>query len=543
MKIIQLTCENVKKLTCVEITPEGNLVQITGRNGQGKSSVLDSIWWALTGAENIQSQPIRKGADKARIELKLGTGQKVECIVERRFSDKASYLDVKTPEGAKWPKPQNFLNDLLGSLTFDPLEFMRQGAKDQFQVLRKLVDIGVDLDILALDDAKDYAARTEVNRDAKSKRTQAEAITVADGLPDVPIDEAALLDKMQTAADHNSEIERRKNARATASETITSSREQAQSIEDGTAQIVADIERDRDERLQDIEKQISELKTRATALTDRAGADIDAAKQKRGDDAAKLRSAAAELETKLSAAGELPEPIDISDLRVRIETAKGTNAAIASRARRLALESEAGALEAKSAALTAAMKARDEQRQAAIASAKMPVPGLSFGDNAVTFNDLPLDQASDAEQLTVSTAIAAALNPKLRVIRIRDGSLLDDDAMKRLAEFADKNDMQIWIERVDGSGTVGVVMEDGHVKGHEPPRPTEMDAVTDTICAALSEAQHLPDLEKARADGIAQLKATEATDEDRAPHLGRLNTAYLERKRVLDRSKSKSRAA
>ena len=44
MKIVQLTAENVKRLTAVSIAPDGNLVQITGRNGQGKASVLDAIF-------------------------------------------------------------------------------------------------------------------------------------------------------------------------------------------------------------------------------------------------------------------------------------------------------------------------------------------------------------------------------------------------------------------------------------------------------------------------------------------------------------------
>ena len=61
MKILKLTAENIKKLKVVEITPQGNVVQITGRNGSGKSSTLDAIWWALAGKEAIQGKPIREG--------------------------------------------------------------------------------------------------------------------------------------------------------------------------------------------------------------------------------------------------------------------------------------------------------------------------------------------------------------------------------------------------------------------------------------------------------------------------------------------------
>ena len=49
MKIIEFRAERFKRLSAVDITPEGNTVIISGKNGQGKSSVLDAIWLALGG--------------------------------------------------------------------------------------------------------------------------------------------------------------------------------------------------------------------------------------------------------------------------------------------------------------------------------------------------------------------------------------------------------------------------------------------------------------------------------------------------------------
>jgi hypothetical protein len=123
--------------------------------------------------------------------------------------------------------------------------------------------------------------------------------------------------------------------------------------------------------------------------------------------------------------------------------------------------------EQESAQLTQNIEARNKAKAEAIAAANMPVPGLGFGDGVVLLAGVPFEQASDAERLRASVAIAMAANPKLRVIRIRDGSLLDEDAMKLLAEMADKHDMQVWIERVDSSGAVGFVLEDGHVRQAE----------------------------------------------------------------------------
>lgn len=90
--------------------------------------------------------------------------------------------------------------------------------------------------------------------------------------------------------------------------------------------------------------------------------------------------------------------------------------------------------------------------------------GLTFDENGVLLNKIPFDQASSAEQLKVSLAMGIAMNPKLRVLLIRDGSLLDEDNLKMIAELAAKNDCQIWLERVGSGDEVSIIIEDGSIK-------------------------------------------------------------------------------
>jgi hypothetical protein len=92
------------------------------------------------------------------------------------------------------------------------------------------------------------------------------------------------------------------------------------------------------------------------------------------------------------------------------------------------------------------------------------VPGLGFDDDGVTYNGVPFSQCSSAEQLRVSLGVAMALNPRIRVLRITDGSLLDAENLAVIEEMADLQDFQVWIERVAEDGEVGVVIEDGAVK-------------------------------------------------------------------------------
>src|ERR1035437_1668436 len=133
MKIIRFEAENIKKLRVVEITPSGNIVEITGANGAGKTSILDSIWYALGGAENIPSVPLRKGAKNGHVKLDLG-----EIVVMRRFSSSGSTdLRVESKDGTALKSPQSILDRLVGSLTFDPLEFSRMKPTEQLATIRQ----------------------------------------------------------------------------------------------------------------------------------------------------------------------------------------------------------------------------------------------------------------------------------------------------------------------------------------------------------------------------------------------------------------------
>src|SRR3990167_3139034 len=367
MKILKLTAENIKRLIAVEITPDGNLVQITGKNGAGKTSVLDAIWWALAGTKHIQAQPIRKGENKARVLLDLG-----EIVVERKFTEAGSTLTVESIKGARFSSPQTLLDKLLGELSFDPLAFSRMETREQFDELR-----------------------------------------IPANTPDELVDESVLVDELQKAGEYNAQIEQRKANRERIILEAKGQREQA-------------------------EKLMVEAKA--------------------------LIKAADEYDEKLKSAPELPPPVDTVLLRQNIEKAAIINRSVAALKQKRMLISQVEELENKSTSITEQMCAREQAKADAITRASMPIPDIGFGDGQVIYKNIPFDQASDAEKLRVSLAIAIAANPELRVIRIRDGSLLDDDGLAAIAKMADELDYQVWIERVDGSGKVGVVIEDGMVK-------------------------------------------------------------------------------
>lgn len=420
MKIVQLQAENVKRLKAVTITPDGNIVEITGRNGQGKSSVLDAIWWALSGTTHIQAVPIRKGENEARIRLDLGEIKVTRTFRAREDKTFTTSIVVENTEGARYPSPQRMLDSLLGALSFDPLAFTRMDGKAQMETLKRFVT-GIDFDAIEKANKADFDRRTDVNRQARTLRAQAIGIAVPEDAPAERVDDAALVEEMQRAGEHNALVERRKANRDT---------------------FLADTQR--------LEARAADLRAQAQELLDEA-ADVD--------------ERAAERRRQIAAAEPLPEPIDTAALRERIDDARTINAAVALREQRQRIEAEAAETEAQAAALTKAMEERAAQKRDAIAKAALPVPGIGFGEDEILLDGVPFDQASSAEQLRTSVAIAMAANPKLRVIRVQDGSLLDEEAMRILAEMAAEADYQVWIEVVQSGRSAAIVIEDGAVRG------------------------------------------------------------------------------
>lgn len=474
-RVLRLEAENIKKLKAIDITPDGHVVEITGKNKNGKTSVLDCIWMAVGGKEAIPGVPIRKGQDKAKITVSLGD-KAIELVVKRTFTAAGgTQVLVESPEGARFPSPQAMMDGIANALSFDPMAFARMDPRLQAAELRRVVKLEVDIDELDGLNKLDYDQRTLVNRDAKQKRAQANGHKLPPPTHGERVDASALIDAMQQAGATNADIETRKQRRVAATERlaeldgrVTSYREDAKAkTKAADSEFIAARGRAKtalDEGIERLQREHEAAIARAAEAHERGCTDAAsvAASAELAD------KEATELRERLNGAEVLPEPIDVTQLRQQIDAADKTNAAIdaytTAKAERDADEAAATALEKQSKELTAAIDGREKQKADAIKNAAMPVEGLGFADGIVTYNGLPFDQASASEQVRVSMAIVMSANPKLRVVRITDGSLLDDDSRALVEQMARDADFQVWIEAVDSSGKVGIVIEDGSVK-------------------------------------------------------------------------------
>ena len=196
-RIIRLESSNVKRLKAVAIDPEPIINRIGGENGAGKSSLLDSIAMALSGAE-LTEAPLRQGEKKGSIVVKLDDG----ITIKRTFNASGgTSLTISNAEGLKYPSPQAMLDKLTGKLMFDPFAFTRLNAKEQAAALKRLV--GLDFTAVDAVRATKYNERTLVNRDVERARARAESLPAYPDAPEKPVSTAELLEELQQIQKHN----------------------------------------------------------------------------------------------------------------------------------------------------------------------------------------------------------------------------------------------------------------------------------------------------------------------------------------------------
>jgi len=436
LRIVRLESQNVKRLhgKPVVITPgTASIVEITGKNGQGKSSIIDSIEYALAGTRSHPPQVIHQGERRASVLLDLG-----DIVVQRVWSEKGSTLEVINANGTRVSSPQSILDTLIGKTAFDPVAFMRKTPAQQATELRELA--GLDFSEQDRTRAELVSTRTAVKRQLDALRAEMQQTRCENPGP-VP----AIADLLQ---EQDRRVALVKNMERKVTE-IEQAKNSAVSAHFALCDLMDECS-DHFTRLLELDGVVREG---GSITPDSLIGQAQAAKQA-ADQHVK------ELEAQLEAV-VVP---DMEEIPRQLASVQELQQKADAFARWQEKGAKAQALQAQLDDLANQIEAIDDARSTALREAHFPVPGLSVDDDGPTYNGLPLTQASQAEQLRVSVAMGLALHPRLRIMSIRDGSLLDSDSMALLEQLAEEHDAQVWVETVDSDQPGAIVIEDGTVR-------------------------------------------------------------------------------
>ncbi|MCI6844136.1 MAG: AAA family ATPase [Coriobacteriaceae bacterium] len=429
VKIDSLELENVKRVRAVELRPDRDgLTVIGGRNGQGKSSVLDAITWALGGERYRPDEPNRRGAaGPARVRVEMSNG----LVAERR--GKTGALHVTDESGRR--AGQQLLNEFVSQLALDLPRFMRGSDAEKATAL--LHTLGIDDQLAALDGQirGTYEDRQLAGRDAKAKRAHAGQLPRHDDAPEEPVSVAELVREQQGILARNGERQRK--------------RDRAEQLRQAV---------EADHREQDAARRAVDDATRRVA---EARARLEEANAKAARDAADLGDAEKTAEQLVDES--------TAEIEASITSVEETNAKVRDNQAARAAADEAARAEAEYDALTDRLEGLRDQRRSLLDGAPLPLDGLSIDeDGRLTYLGHTWGDMSGSEQLRVATAIVRAAKPDCGFVLVDELEQMDPQTLADFGAWAAAEGLQVIGTRVATDDTCTVVIEDGRVAGVGP---------------------------------------------------------------------------
>ena len=409
IKINKLEIENVKRIKAVKMEPTANgLTIIGGNNNQGKTSVLDSIAWALGGEAFRPSEAARQGSViPPNLKVTMSNG----LVVERK--GKNSALKVTDPSGQK--AGQQLLDSFVEKLALNLPKFMESSGKEKAQTLLKIVGVGDQLDQMERQEKELYNERLAIGRIADQKEKFAKEQPYYPDAPKELVSPSDLIRQQQEILAQNGENQRKRENLHRLEQEYQQINEQMEILLKKQSQVQSDL---------------SIARTSAENLQDQS---------------------TAELEKNISNIEEINRKV-----RANLDKDKA----------------EEDALEYRNQyrKLTEQIEEVREQKKDLLDSADLPLSELSVKDGELVYKGQKWDNMSGSDRLKVSTAIVRKLNPQCGFVLLDKLEQMDLHTLQEFGQWLEAEGLQAIATRVSTGGECSIIIEDGYVSGQEPKK-------------------------------------------------------------------------
>ena len=411
MKINKLEIENVKRIKAVKVEPKENgLTIIGGNNNQGKTSVLDSIAWALGGDRFKPSQAEREGSMvPPTLHIVMNNG----LVVERK--GKNSALKVTDPSGKK--AGQQLLNEFVEQLALDLPKFMEASGKEKAQVLLQIIGVGDKLTELEKEEKELYNERLYIGRTADQKEKFAKEQPYFPEAPKELISPSDLIRQQQEILAKNGENQRKR------------------------------------EYLHQLEQEYQKINEQLSALLKKQG------------------EVKKDLETARKSASDLQDE-STKELEESIANIEEINRKVRANLDKEKAEDDAKVYREQYNALSGKIEEIRKGKKQLLETAALPLPELSVLDGELIYRGQKWDNMSGSERLKVSTAIVRKLNPNCGFVLLDKLEQMDMKTLQEFGAWLEAEGLQAIATRVSTGGECSILIEDGYVVGQElTPEP------------------------------------------------------------------------
>lgn len=410
VKIVSLQAENVKRIKAVEITPtENGLTIIGGRNGQGKTSVLDSIAWVLGGNKMKPSNPKREDSViPPVINITLSNGLKVE----RKGTN--STLKVTDLNGNK--QGQALLDSFIEELAINLPKFMESKDSEKAKILLQIIGVGDELAEIEKEEVELYNDRQAIGRIADQKKKYAQEQIYYKDIPNDYISVTDLIKQQQEILARNGINQEKRN-------------------------------------------KVSELSKQCEFV----GNEIQKLKQELAKKEKEYDSLILDLEIANTDAKDLQDE-DTKELELSIANTEEINRKVRANKDKEAAEAEAKKYKDEYDLYTDSLEAVRKRKIDLLQNADLPLPELFVNEGVLTYKGQAWDNMSGSEQLKVATAIVRKLKPECQFVLIDKLEQMDNETLQEFNEWLIKENLQAIATKVSTGDECSIIIEDGYVK-------------------------------------------------------------------------------
>lgn len=454
MYIKKLELLNFQVIEKFEAEFNGNVYFVTGDNELGKSTLLKAIGALLTGERDAV---LRNGASKGFAKMVVGDdGEEFDVSLSFTENNPRGTLTIKQKTTGMATNNVSMLSRIFGYQDFDAVEFSRwsetaEGRRKQIAVVKSLLapDVRQRIEAIDVEVAGLKNERTGVNRDVKTFAGFVETIEKQLEPGDIekyanPIDVTELMEKQRTNV---ALIEKAKTVRAALAQRI----EQLASIPD---------------RLRKIDDDLEMKKAELEARIEEARIAYEEALKQAKQDKENLVSIKNDLETRKANAEQWlekyeennPEKTDVPQLLEQAEAHNKKHSLVEQYKEK---KSQFDDVTSRSQGMDAKIDSLSKERADLIASAELPIDGLTFTDDGLELNGVPFvpGKVSDSQIMEIAAKLIIASNPKVKVFRIARGESLGAKRLETIIDIAKRNGFQGFIEQVQRGQTEMLVEE------------------------------------------------------------------------------------
>lgn len=413
IKINSFQIENVKRIKMLQYTPTASgLTIIGGKNNQGKTSVLDSIAWALGGDRFKPSNHVRDGAlVDPYLKITLSNG----ITVERK--GKNSSLKVTDPSGRL--AGQNLLNHFIEAFALDVPKFMESSGKEKANVLLKIIGVGDVLFALEREETDTYNKRHTIGQIADQKKKFALEMPQYPGVPDEPVSASELIRQQQDILAKNGENQRKRDRAYELQAERNRLAAKANALEEELKKLNAEVLR--------VDKEMMIAFKTAEELKDESTAELEENIKKIDEINHKVRANLDREKAEMDAEGYKKQYDELTDVLTDIR----------------------------------------QKKTDLLKNADLPLPELSVDEGELIYKGKKWDAMSGSEQLKVSAAIVRKLNPECGFVLLDKLEQMDEDTLNEFGRWLESENLQAIATRVSTGNECSIIIEDGMIQQPE----------------------------------------------------------------------------